>query len=154
MTAGHPLFDGRGQIGERPARAPRVVFFSRHVGAFASTAFSGHNKCIHAPVDEKRLDWSDSAGSRRRAACCDPGYSELAGVLSPLIIERRPSTPWVTSPAATWYSSAGSAATGGQFQYTQQFKISGGTSANLSSVTVTVTSQTSGTSPPVTINLQ
>ena len=61
-----------------------------------------------------------------------------------------PVTVTVATPAATWFNSAGSAATGGQFQYTQQFNISGGTSANLSSVSVTVTSQTSGTSPPVT----
>ena len=60
----------------------------------------------------------------------------------------------VQTPAAAWYTSAGSAATGGQFQYTQSFNISPspGTSADLSSVTVTVT-LTTGTSPPVTISL-
>jgi len=63
-------------------------------------------------------------------------------------------TVTVATPAATWFTSAGSAATGGQFQYTCPFTVSGGTSGNLSSVSVTVTSQTSGTSPPVTINLQ
>jgi hypothetical protein len=65
-----------------------------------------------------------------------------------------PVTVTVATPAATWFSSTGSAATGGQFQYTQQFSISGGSSGNLSSVSVTVNSQTSGTSPPVSINLQ
>jgi hypothetical protein len=58
----------------------------------------------------------------------------------------------VQSQAVTWYTSAGSAVTGGQFQYTQSFNIGSGTSANLSSVTVTVTS-TTGSSPPVTISL-
>jgi hypothetical protein len=58
----------------------------------------------------------------------------------------------VQSQAVTWYTSAGSAATGGQFQYSQSFNIGSGTSADLNSVTVTVTS-TTGTSPPVTISL-
>jgi hypothetical protein len=63
----------------------------------------------------------------------------------------------VNGPANTWYSSSGSAATGGQFQYTQQFSITASsgtaTSANLASVSVTATSASSGNSPPVTTTL-
>lgn len=58
----------------------------------------------------------------------------------------------VQSGALSWYQGASSAATGGQFQYTQSFNLSSATSADLSSVAVTVTSST-GTSPSMTATL-
>lgn len=53
----------------------------------------------------------------------------------------------VQSGAVSWFTGASSAATGGQFQYTQAFNIGSGTSSNLASVSVTATSPTTGTSP-------
>lgn len=59
----------------------------------------------------------------------------------------------VQSQAVSWYTSAGSAATGGQFQYTQSFNIGSGTSANLAQVSVSIASST-GSSQPTVISLK
>ncbi len=60
----------------------------------------------------------------------------------------------VQSQAVTWYTSAGSAATGGQFQYTQSFNIGSGTSANLAQVSVSIASSTGSSQQPVAISLK
>lgn len=56
----------------------------------------------------------------------------------------------LTAPANTWYQSSASAATGGQFVYTQPFTIQGDLNA-IQSVAITLTNST-GTSQPVTVS--
>ncbi|MBZ5623456.1 MAG: WD40 repeat domain-containing protein [Acidobacteriia bacterium] len=57
----------------------------------------------------------------------------------------------IRTDAVTWFTDARSNSTGGSFSYSQTFNISGGTSSNLQSVSITVNS-TAGNSQPVSVN--